>query len=167
MRPVLGHCERARQWASLELDGELSTFEHALLEAHVSDCASCREFRAEIGSLTGVLRAAPAEPFDGVVIGRIRRRFRLRLAPAAAAMAVAAVGLGSILASTSLRSSPVGRIAAEGIDVTPSAASAAVAPDTMNLATSKGRARLSARPAGRLAAKPHSSVQGGPVISQR
>jgi predicted anti-sigma-YlaC factor YlaD len=30
-----GHCERARQWASADVDGELSTFERALLEDHL------------------------------------------------------------------------------------------------------------------------------------
>jgi predicted anti-sigma-YlaC factor YlaD len=162
VRPVHGHCERARQWASLELDGELSGFERALLEAHVAGCPSCSEFRSEIGGLTGALRVAPHERFEGIVIGRIRRRARMRLAPAAAAMAVAAVGLGSILASSSLRSGSVGRI-----DVTPGAASAAVAPDTMELRTSRALETARARPAGRLAAEPNSSLRGGPVVSQR
>jgi predicted anti-sigma-YlaC factor YlaD len=166
VRPVRGHCERARQWASLELDGELSTFEQALLEAHVDDCPSCREFCAEIGGLTGALRAAPHEPFEGIVIGRLRRRSRLRLAPAAAAMAVAAVGLGSILASASFQGSSVGRLAAQGIDVTPGAA-AAVAPDTMNLRTSKALVRFRDRPAGRPAASTNNAVQGGPIVSRR
>jgi len=167
VRPVRGHCERARQWASLELDGELSTFEHAVLEAHVDDCPSCREFRAEISSLTGVLRAAPQEPFEGVVIARIRWRSRLRLAPAAAAMAVAAVGLGSILASSSLQNGSGGRLAAvQSLDITPEAASAAVAPDTMNLATSTALVSLRERPGGRPAGT-NGSLQGGPVVAQR
>lgn len=166
MRPVRGHCERARQWASLEPDGELSTFEHALLEAHVDDCPSCREFRAEIGGLTGTLRAAPHEPFEGVVISRIRWRSRLRIAPAAAAMAVAAVGLGSILASSSLQNGSGGRLAAvQSLDVTPGA-SAAVAPDTMNLATSTALVSLRERPGGRPAGT-NGSLQGGPVVAQR
>jgi predicted anti-sigma-YlaC factor YlaD len=167
VRPVHGHCERARQWASLEPDGELSSFERALLDAHVADCASCGQFRAEIGGLTGALRSAPHEPFEGVVIGRARRRASMRLAPAAAAMAVAAVGLGSILSSSAFRSGGVGRIAVQNIDVTPATASAATAPDTMNLATSKARARLSSRPAGRLAAGANGTLTGGPVVSQR
>jgi hypothetical protein len=82
-------------------------------------------------------------------------------------MAVAAVGLGSILASTSLRSSPVGRLAAQSLDVTPGAASAAVAPDTMNLRTSKAIVRSRERPAGRPAAGTNGSLQGGPVVAQR
>jgi predicted anti-sigma-YlaC factor YlaD len=151
----------------LELDGELSGFERALLEAHVAGCPSCSEFRSEIGGLTGALRVAPHERFEGIVIGRIRRRARMRLAPAVAAMAVAAVGLGSILASSSLRSGSVGRLPLQSIDVTPGAASAAVAPDTMDLRTSRALERARERPAGRLAAEPNSSLRGGPVVSQR
>jgi predicted anti-sigma-YlaC factor YlaD len=164
---VHGHCERARQWASLELDGELSTFERALLDAHVEGCASCGEFRAEIGSLTGALRAAPHERFEGVVIGRMRRRARMRLAPAAAAMAVAAVGLGSVLASSSFQGSSVGRLAAQSVDVSPDTASAATAPDTMNLSTSKALATLRARTSARIAPRKQGSLRGGPVVSQR
>jgi len=153
-----GKCDRARQWASLELDGELSSFELALLENHVASCASCAEFRSEINGLTGALRAAPYEPFQGVVLARVRRNLRLRLAPAVAAMAVAAVGLGSILASASFRGSSVGHLAQS---VSPTDASAAT--DTMNLSASTMRA-LRAQAASYVA--PHgqrSLVHGGPV----
>ena len=34
MRPFTGECERARQWISAGLDGELSEFEGARLEGH-------------------------------------------------------------------------------------------------------------------------------------
>src|SRR5678816_2482912 len=101
-----GDCERARQWASIELDGELSTFERVLLRAHLAHCPPCREFRTDTNGLTHALRMAPLEQLDHpIVIGRIGRRLRLRLAPAAAAMAVAFVGLGSILATSAVRSS--------------------------------------------------------------
>jgi len=101
-----GHCERARQWASAGVDGELSTFERVLLEDHLGRCSDCREFSRDVGGLTSALRAAPLEPFEGVVLGRIRRQVRLRLAPAAAAMAIAAVGLGSLVASTQFSRAP-------------------------------------------------------------
>lgn len=158
-----GKCDRARQWASLELDGELSSFERALLENHLVGCPSCTEFRAEISGLTGALRAAPYEPFAGVVLGRIRRRVGLRLAPAAAAMAVAAVGLGSILASASFQGSPVGRLA-QSVNVNPDAASAAANPDTMNLSTSVAMRTQHARTAARIAPRPRGSLRGGPVV---
>ncbi len=167
MRRVNGNCERAREWASLELDGELSTFERALLDAHLEGCRTCTEFRSTISGLTGALRSAPHERFDGVVIGRHpRRRVRMRLAPAAAAMAVAAVGLGSIVASSSLKSGPVGRLGS-GIDATPASAATSAGPDTMNLSTSRALERQSNRPAGRLAAGANGTLQGGPVVTQR
>jgi predicted anti-sigma-YlaC factor YlaD len=162
---VHGKCDRARQWASLELDGELSSFERALLENHVAGCPPCAAFRAEVNGLTSALRAAPYEPFGGIVLGRIRRRVGLRLAPAAAAMAVAAVGLGSILASASFRGSPVAHFAAQSVDVSPDAAAAAT--DTMNLAASKALETQRERTSARLAPRGPRSLRGGPVISKR
>src|SRR5690349_17091868 len=162
---VHGKCDRARQWASLELDGELSSFERALLENHLEGCPSCAQFRAEIGSLTGALRAAPLEPFAGVVLGRVRRHVRIRLAPAAAAMAVAAVGLGSVLASSSFQGSSITRLT-QHVDVSPDDASAAV-PDTMNVSTSKMMQTRLAETRARIAPRSPRSLRGGPVISKR
>jgi len=162
---VHGKCDRARQWASLELDGELSGFERALLENHVAGCPSCAAFRAEIGGVTTALRAAPYEPFEGIVLGRIRRRVGLRLAPAAAAMAVAAVGLGSILASASFRGGPVAHFAAEGVvNVNPSDANAAPNPDTMNLSASQALRALHDRSATRIASRSSGPLRGGPAV---
>lgn len=166
MRFVNRNCERVRQWASLELDGELSSFELALLEAHVESCRSCGDFRAELGGFTRALRAAPHERFEGVSLGRVRRRVRMRLAPAAAAMAVAAVGLGSILASSSLRSGPVGRLAAGGVEINAASAAAAAAPDTMNLSTSKALQTRRARTISGIALRQAGSLRGGPVVSE-
>jgi predicted anti-sigma-YlaC factor YlaD len=162
---VHGKCDRARQWASLELDAELSGFERALLENHVAGCPSCAAFRDEVGGLTTALRAAPYEPFEGIVLGRIRRRVRMRLAPAAAAMAVAAVGLGSILASASFRGSPVAHFAAQSVDVN-SVDSAAAAVDNMNLSMSKALQTQRERTNARLAPRGPRSLRGGPVISK-
>lgn len=158
-----GDCDRARQWASTELDGELSTFERVLLRAHLNVCPACREFHSEIVGLTTSLREAPLEPFEGVVdAGRLRRRPRLRLAPAAAAMAIAAVGLGSILASSAVRSGSV----ATGPAPAPVVAAEPTSVDTMNLRTSQALERQNAfqqsqaSPAAR-------SVRGGPVLQER
>jgi len=101
-------CDRARQWASLQLDGELSEFEQALLDGHVAGCASCSAFRADIANVTRELRAAPLEPFPVAIHLQRIRRARLRFAPAAAALAVAAVGLGSILAAVQVRAPQAG-----------------------------------------------------------
>lgn len=155
-------CERARSWASADLDDELSSFERALLDDHLAGCASCSEFRATVGGLTGALRAAPRESFEGVVIGRVRRQIRLRLAPAVAAMAVAAVGLGSILASSAVRSGSIGR--AQEVHSTPAVLTA---PDTMNLRTAQGRQRaLYGQPAG-VRSLPSGSLRGGLVLRER
>ena len=167
MSLVHGKCDRARQWASLELDGELSSFERALLKNHVAACPSCAEFRAEIGGLTTALRAAPYEPFEGVVLGRVRRRVRLRLAPAAAAMAVAAVGLGSILASASFQGGPVAHFAAQSVDVSPSEANAATSSDTMNLSASQALRSLHDRTAVRIASRSSGPLRGGPAVRVR
>jgi predicted anti-sigma-YlaC factor YlaD len=103
-----GQCERARRWASAELDGELSSFERALLHDHLGRCADCRHFTDSVGGLTLALRAAPPEPFEGVVITRPRRHLHVPLTKVAAAVAVAAIGLGSLLASLQLNGSSVG-----------------------------------------------------------
>lgn len=153
------NCERARQWTSADVDGELSTFERVLLADHLADCTSCREFRASVHGLTSALRVAPLERFEGIVTGRIlRRRYpRLRLAPAVAAMAIAAVGLGSLLASSEVRPGSVSHL--QRLDL--NAASAAV--DTMNLSTAGGLKRL--KPARRPSAR--RSLRGGPVLFER
>jgi len=57
-------CGRARFWASLSLDGELSELEAALLDAHLAGCPGCRaaarDFAAATAALRGArLRAAP------------------------------------------------------------------------------------------------------------
>jgi predicted anti-sigma-YlaC factor YlaD len=150
-----GNCDRARQWASLDVDRELSMFERVLLANHLAGCPSCQEFRASVGGLTTALRTAPHERFEVVVTGRNRRRVSLRLAPAVAAMAVAAVGLGSILASAEVRTRSVARIQ-----------SASPAIDTMNLSTSVARASLRAAKITRPSRSAHRSLRGGPVLRE-
>jgi predicted anti-sigma-YlaC factor YlaD len=150
-----GNCDRARQWASLDLDRELSKFERILLANHLAGCPSCQEFRASVGGLATTLRTAPQERFEVVVTGRNRRRVSLRLAPAVAAMAVAAVGLGSILASAEVRTRSVARIA-----------SASPGIDTMNVSTNVARAKLRAARVNRPAPSVHRSLRGGPVLRE-
>jgi predicted anti-sigma-YlaC factor YlaD len=161
---VHSDCERARQWASIDVDGELSTFEGVLLRAHLAECPSCREFHDGIEGATRILRSAPLEQLEtGIEIGRTRRRARLRLAPAAAAMAVAAVGLGSLLASSAVRSGPVG---SEPVQVQGLSSGSPVI-DTMNLSTSQARARQAAIRQNRLASRAVSAIRGGPVVRER
>jgi predicted anti-sigma-YlaC factor YlaD len=101
-------CERARQWASLRADGELSEFEGLLLAAHLGRCAECRAFRRDVDRMSAALRGSPLEqpsfPID--VPGRRRlgaRVVHIGSAAAAAALALAVVltgGLSTIAGST-------------------------------------------------------------------
>ena len=155
-------CERARQWASIELDGELSTFERVLLRAHLAHCPPCRAFRERTSGLTHALRTAPLEHLEQPIqIGGMRRRLRLRLAPAAAAMAVAFVGLGSILATSAVRSSSVGtgNVRAAAINTAPAAL------ETMNVRTAAALEHLNAFQQIRVSAA-NRSLRGGPVLQE-
>lgn len=55
------HCDRARFWVSLQLDGVLSEFESAMLDQHVGRCADCHAFKVDAVSQTVLLRAASPE----------------------------------------------------------------------------------------------------------
>jgi hypothetical protein len=163
---VYGDCDRARRWASAELDGELSEFEHSLLESHVAGCPSCNEFRAAIAGVTGAIRATSLEPFQGIVeVRRIRRRARGRLAPAVAAMAVAAVGLGSLLASSDVRpgSEVNARAPSDGQAVIVNPGSSLTnGPTNLHLQTGRQAVPSVSTVDTRLAQRP---VRGGPVQS--
>jgi predicted anti-sigma-YlaC factor YlaD len=93
-------CERARRWASLELDGELSQVEQALLRAHVGCCAACAGFARDLDGLTQELRTAPLpRPRLSMSVRRRNTGMRgLQLGAAAAAILIAA-GLGSLAGS--------------------------------------------------------------------
>jgi len=155
---VQGDCHRARQWASVELDGELSSFERVLLDAHLSACASCAEFHAAIGETTTSLRAAPLEPFHASIeLKRAWSSVRLRAAPLAAAMAVVAVGLGSILAATAVRGRSVEDAGAHA------RVPAAKTPENMDLRTARV---LAARPERQLLLAGRRPVGGGIVVAE-
>ena len=69
-----GECERARQWASTEVDGELSSFERVLLHAHLDACVSCSEFSSTIAGLTKSLRDAGLEQLETPIRSQKSRR---------------------------------------------------------------------------------------------
>ena len=100
-RPTNAVCDRARTYASLELDGELSQLEGAMLHAHLVRCAGCRAYAAEIASVADELRTAPFERLERPISLPARRRvsFGTLQVAAAAAVALAALGIGGILAS--------------------------------------------------------------------
>ena len=158
-------CDRAREWATAEVDGELSRFELVLLRAHLDACPSCREFHAAIGGITRTLRATPLERLERAIeVTRLRRRLRPRLASAAAAMAVVAVVLGSGLVSSELRSGSVQSAAGSSVDGVAGRASV----DTMNLSKKQALAQQSATSnSGESLRTLQVSLRGGPVIGER
>ena len=71
-----GICDRAREWTSLRLDGELSPLEDELLQRHLEVCDECRAFEYDVRWATDVLRLTPQE--------RPSQRLRVSARPQAA-----------------------------------------------------------------------------------
>jgi len=86
-------CSRARFWASLRLDDQLSELESALLDAHLRSCPSCRSFTNGAGQTTTDLRAAPLEPHAPVSLSVPRRRAGRPVVFAFAATLIAAAAV--------------------------------------------------------------------------
>jgi predicted anti-sigma-YlaC factor YlaD len=101
-------CDRIREWIALELDGELSRIERALVDRHLAVCSDCTAFAAEVRGFTQALRAESLEPLARPIELPSRRRVSVRPLQVAAAAAVAliAVGIGSL--SNSLLDGRVG-----------------------------------------------------------
>lgn len=106
-RPPTGGCERARAFASLELDGELSELERVRLVEHLRSCDACAVAVASISAFTAAVRSAPPEEPRRPLFRALpepkrstRPRPYVRLALAAAA-AVLVSGLGVVVASFS------------------------------------------------------------------
>jgi predicted anti-sigma-YlaC factor YlaD len=98
MRTTARRCDRAREYASLRLDGELSDFECALLDSHLDRCPSCRAFADDLVGVTARLREAPLEhPSIAVTLPRRRSvAWRGIQVSAAAAAVVSVVGIGAL-----------------------------------------------------------------------
>jgi anti-sigma factor RsiW len=93
-----GHlCERARFWASLRLDGELSELEGALLDAHLARCVGCQAVVEGFGASTATLRAAPLDRPAPLVVDRARSPRRLLATIAVAAVLVLGVIAGGLV----------------------------------------------------------------------
>jgi anti-sigma factor RsiW len=91
-------CTRASEWVSLQLDGELSELELALLRTHLERCPRCATFAHSVESITSTLRAAPLEhpgrTFNlPVPLRRFSRPGALRVASAATAALAAAAAM--------------------------------------------------------------------------
>lgn len=100
VKPMTNQCERAREGASLRLDGELSEFEQALLVAHLAQCEPCSSFARELDSLTDHMRSTPLAGLDQPVALPSRRRLVSRRPveiAAAAALMLTALGVAGAL----------------------------------------------------------------------
>ena len=87
MEPRSRACERASEFVSLELDGELSLFERAILRRHLQRCERCAAYSHEITALTEMVRAAPAEQIRVSIDVWSRRRRVYRVVQSVAATA--------------------------------------------------------------------------------
>jgi anti-sigma factor RsiW len=84
-------CDRAAQWVSLDLDGELSQFEQAALARHCERCARCRALGQDVASFTRLLREAPLVELERPIVVAGTRTARIRVARRAA-LSFAVVG---------------------------------------------------------------------------
>ena len=88
-------CERARAWASLELDDDLGEIERVLLDDHLSRCGGCATFVIGMRELTAVVRAAPQEqPERPLVLPPRRRRTAATAVRVLAAATIVALAAG-------------------------------------------------------------------------
>ena len=98
-KPAPQLCDRARSWAALAPDGELSELERQLLNAHLARCAACDRFAAEVAAAVAELHAAALQPLPRPVsVSSWRRRpahARVGLVGAAVAVAVLALAIAS------------------------------------------------------------------------
>ena len=93
-------CERARSWASLRADGELSELESALLDAHLGRCSACSVFARDTEEIAAALRSARLQlPAPVRVQAQQSRHTGLRALQVAAAVAIV-VAAGVVAAVT-------------------------------------------------------------------
>jgi len=89
-------CARARFWASLRIDGELSELEGALLDAHLARCADCAAFATFTRTSTTALRAVPLTRPAPVSVAYPASPRRVFAGVLAAAVVVGAALLGGL-----------------------------------------------------------------------
>ena len=90
-------CARARFWASLRVDGELSELESALLDAHLGRCADCSAYATGVAGVTAALRNAPLVAVAPLVIEAPARPGRLLAGLVAATLVVLAAVVGGLV----------------------------------------------------------------------
>jgi ferric-dicitrate binding protein FerR (iron transport regulator) len=86
-------CERSTTFVSLELDGELSLFERALLRRHLQRCGECAAYARQVTAVTEMVRAAPLEPIRVRNVWQSRRRVSRVVQGVGATAAVAALAI--------------------------------------------------------------------------
>ena len=107
LSPRNSRCERARQWVSLRVDGELTELEEALLEKHLEGCASCSAFSMRLAATTEAVRAVPQERPDIEYPRFERPAIRLPVGRRVAIVAVAAAAvLGAFVGSSLQKPAP-------------------------------------------------------------
>jgi anti-sigma factor RsiW len=108
-----GHlCERARFWASLRLDGELSELEGALLDSHLARCAACQAVAEAFSASTTALRSATFERVAPVAVDLPRSSRRLIASSAVAAVLVLGVIAGGLVSGVSRGAAPAPHVVA-------------------------------------------------------
>ena len=90
-------CARARFWASLRIDGELSELEGALLDAHLARCAACSKVVADFAGSTETLRGAPLLMPAPVSVAAARGPRRILVGAAVAAVVVLGAIAGGLV----------------------------------------------------------------------
>jgi predicted anti-sigma-YlaC factor YlaD len=101
-------CERARRWASLRLDGELSELESALLDNHLGRCRSCSAFARGIEDVAAALAGARLERPAPLALVLPKRRLKgAWLQSAAASALVVAAGIAALVGGVARHGSSV------------------------------------------------------------
>jgi predicted anti-sigma-YlaC factor YlaD len=104
--PHRDSCDRARQLASRDLDGDLTELDAHALSSHLRECPDCAGFAEAMAQMTARVRGserierAPALPAV-VAARRVRARSgrRVLAAVAVTAATAAAAGFGAVVAS--------------------------------------------------------------------
>ena len=91
-------CERASQWISLRLDGELSELESAALERHLEGCPRCAALASRVGGFTWMLREQELVEIPRAIVVTAPRSQRARVARRGGAVLGFAAALGAVAA---------------------------------------------------------------------
>jgi anti-sigma factor RsiW len=95
MQLLSARCESARRLVSLDLDGELSRFERAMLGRHLRRCADCAEYARRTVAMTELLRSVPLQEIR-LPTDAYHRRYRRGRALAVGTATFAAVLVGAL-----------------------------------------------------------------------